>query len=73
MNSQRSIEYLTGFLMGSFLGFTLEAGLVGAYNLLAGWLSWTKFQPAWWVMLPLPLLLGMGMSKAIADLHLEDY
>jgi len=73
MTPQRSIEYLTGFLMGSFLGFVMEAGLVGIYNLLAGWLGWARFEPSWWIMVLLPLLAGLVMSKAIAGLHLEDY
>jgi hypothetical protein len=73
MTPQRSIEYMTGFLMGGFFGFFLEAGLVGIYNLLAGWLGWVPFHPAWWMFFPLPLLMGLGMSKAIANLHLEDY
>jgi hypothetical protein len=73
MSPQRTIEYLTGFLMGAFLGFSLEAGLEFSYNLLAGWFGWARFQPTWWMLILLPLLLGLVMSKAIADLHLEDY
>lgn len=73
MTHQRSVEYLTGFLMGVFLGFGLEAGLVVVYNLCIGWFGLARFQPPWWLMIPFPLLLGVGMSKTIADLHLEDY
>jgi hypothetical protein len=73
MMPQRSIEYLTGFLMGVSLGFSLEVGLVSAYNLLANWLGWVLLQLTWWMLIPLPLLVGFVVSKAIASLHLEDY
>lgn len=73
MSPSRSIEYLTGFLMGSFLGFGLEFSFAILYNLLAGWFGWAPLRPAWWMMIPLPLVAGLIMSKAIADLHLEDY
>jgi hypothetical protein len=27
----------------------------------------------WWIVIPLPLLLGIVMSRFIANLKLEDY
>ena len=72
MNSQRSIEYLTGFIMGFFLGFGLN-GLFYVYNFICRFLSCTQVKVVWWILLPLPILMGLFMSKAIADLHMEDY
>lgn len=72
MNPQRSIEYLTGFFMGLFIGLGLDGLLMLVIRLL-NWLSIAKIHLAWWWLIPLPLLSGLIMSKAIADLHLEDY
>jgi hypothetical protein len=27
----------------------------------------------WWMLIPVPLLLDLGMGKVIARLYLEDY
>ena len=72
MNPQRSIEYLTGFIMGVFIGFGLDL-ILYLVILAVGWLGGTHIAIKWWMMVPLPLLAGLFMSKAIADLHLEDY
>jgi hypothetical protein len=72
MNPQRSIEYLTGFFMGLFLGLGMD-GLIALVIRLINWLGNTEIHLAWWWLIPLPLLFGLFMSKAIADLHLEDY
>ena len=72
MNPQRSIEYLTGFIMGLFFGFGLD-GVIAVVIRLINNLRQTNFHLAWWWLIPLPLLCGLFMSKAIADLHLEDY
>ena len=72
MNPQRSIEYLAGFLMGLFLGFGLN-GLFYLYNFICRFFNCTQVKVVWWVLLPLTIIMGLFMSKAIADLHLEDY
>lgn len=72
MNPQRSIEYLTGFFMGLFLGLGLDGVLVVIIRLINS-LNQSNIQVAWWWLIPLPLFSGLFMSKAIADLHLEDY
>jgi hypothetical protein len=66
------IEFLTGFLMGAFMGICLDLGF-SAYNLLCAWLGWAKISVTWWMLIPLPLVLGLVMGRAIASLHLEDY
>lgn len=73
MNPARSIEYLTGFLMGLFFSATIEGALIFLYNLLARWFGWQSLILPWWAWIPLPLVCGLFMAKAIADLHLEDY
>ena len=73
MKNLNSIEYLTGFLMGSFFGIFVEAASVAIYNMLCVWLGWARPHLVWWMLLPAPLLFGLIMAKAIADLHLEDY
>jgi len=73
MKKLNLLEFLTGFLMGAFAAAVLEGCLVIFFNLLARWSGWAPFQPAWWMFLPLPLLSGLMMGRAIASLHLEDY
>ena len=73
MKKLNPIEFLTGFLMGSFMGIILEGVFVIIFNLLSPWLGWARLAPAWWMMIPVPLVLGLMMGKAIASLHLEDY
>ncbi len=72
MNPQRSIEYLTGLIMGLFIGFGLDGVLAVSIRIANGLLQ-SNFKLTWWMLIPLPLLCGLFMSKAIADLHLEDY
>lgn len=73
MKKQNPIEYLTGFLMGGFLGFFIEGAIVIMYNLLCTWLGWARLNLAWWMLVPVPLVFGLVMGKAVASLHLEDY
>ena len=73
MKKLNSIELLTGFLMGLFLGFCIEGVFVFIFSLLSTWFGWARLEPAWWMMIPIPLVLGAVMAKAIASLHLEDY
>ncbi len=72
MNPQRSIEYLTGFMMGVFIGLGLNLVIYLGFALLRR-LGWAQITVSWWMLIPLPVLIGLFMSKAIADLHLEDY
>ena len=72
MTPQRSIEYLTGFLMGFFLGFGLNL-VFFIINLICNFFGWAPLKVVWWMLIPLPVICGMIMSKFIADLHLEDY
>jgi len=73
VNEPRSIEYLTGFLMGSFLGIFLEGTFAAIYNLGCVWFGWARPALAWWMVVPVPLVFGLIMAKAIASYHLEDY
>jgi hypothetical protein len=72
MNPQRSIEYLTGFIMGVFIGLGLDLVIYLGVILIKR-LCGYQISVSWWMLIPLPLLIGAFMSKAIADLHLEDY
>ena len=72
MNPQRKLEYLTGLLMGFVLGFVLD-GLVVLLIRIGQWFGLPRLAITWWMLLPLPLISGFFMSKAIAGLHLEDY
>ena len=58
--------------MGIFIGLGLDLIIylgVMLINRLCGY----QISIVWWMWIPLPLLMGIFMSKAIADLHLEDY
>ena len=59
--------------MGAFLGIFLETALAAIFNLGGLWLGWERLQLDWWMLVPVPLLFGIIMGKAIAGLHLEDY
>jgi hypothetical protein len=72
MNKQRSIEYVVGFLMGFFFGFFLNF-VYYFYNFISKWLGWAHLNVTWWMLIPIPLVCGLVMSKTIADMHLEDY
>ena len=72
MNPQRKLEYLTGFLMGVFFGFGIN-GFIFVICWIAHWLGLPRLTVSWWMLIPFPLISGLVMSKAIADLHLEDY
>jgi hypothetical protein len=58
--------------MGVSLGLGLDSSFF-VYNLFCKWLGCTQIVLTGWIMLPLPVLLGIIMAKAIAGLHLEDY
>jgi hypothetical protein len=73
MKKTSSIEYVTGFLMGIFFGFFIESVLIMAYNLLSTWQGWVRIAPVWWMLMPVPFVIGLIMGKTIASLHLEDY
>lgn len=73
MNRQNSLEYLTGFIMGAILGFGLTSVILVIYNLFCVWRGCVLMGFTWWIAIPLPLLLGISMSKIIANLKLEDY
>ena len=73
MKKLNPLEYQTGFLMGFVFGFFLEGLLLIVYNLACGWFGWTRLNVAWWMLIPVPLVCGLVMGKAIAGLHLEDY
>ena len=73
MNSAKSLEYLTGFFMGIFMGFGLTLALLFVYNLLARWFGWPAMPLTWWNALPLTLWLGIVMSINITRLNLGDY
>jgi hypothetical protein len=73
MDPTRHIEYLTGFLMGITFGLILECIIGFIYFLFCLWLRCTR--PGltwWWILVPVPLLLGIIMAKVIAGLHLGD-
>ncbi|MFN2233233.1 MAG: hypothetical protein ACK2U1_03325 [Anaerolineales bacterium] len=73
MNPLTLLQYLTGFLMGAFLGFGLTAAIQVIYNFYCLWRGCVLVDFTWWIAIPLPLLLGICMSKFIANLKLEDY
>ena len=71
MNKTKVIEYLTGFFIGAFIGLFLDASIL-VYNQLSSWLTLSQVRLTWWNMLPMPILLGLGMAKFIADRYLRD-
>jgi len=73
MKKLNPIEYLTGFLMGSFLAFFYECLFLLFVRLVCIGLGWVRLDIPWWTLLPVPLLAGLITGKAIARLHLEDY
>ena len=74
MKKINPLEFQTGFLMGAFLGFSIEAILLIIYNfVLTNLFEWQKISPQWWWYLPFPIISGIVMGSAIANLHLEDY
>lgn len=74
MKKLNPLEFQTGFLMGAFFGFSIEAFFLIIYNfLLSNFFEWQKLNPAWWWYLPFPFISGIFMGRAIASLHLEDY
>lgn len=73
MKPLRPIEYATGFLMGIFFGLFAEAGMILLYRLFSAWFGWAQLDLSWWMLIPVPLVSALGMGKAIAGLHLEDY
>jgi ABC-type bacteriocin/lantibiotic exporter with double-glycine peptidase domain len=73
MKRLNPIEFITGFLMGSFLCFFIEGACAVVYNMLCAWRGWAGLSLAWWMLVPAPLVFGLVLGKAIASLHLEDY
>jgi hypothetical protein len=73
MKKYNSIELLTGFLIGTFAGAVIELVLIVLYNLLCRWRGSDVFVADWWMLIPLPLVFGTSMARAIASFHLEDY
>ena len=76
MRKLNKLEYMTGFLMGIFMGAGLESVLLILINLVYSLVSETPFIYSRWMIIlaiPFPLVFGMAMGKAIASLHLEDY
>ncbi len=64
MNPQRSIEYLTGFFMGLFLGLGLDGVLVVIIRLING-LSQANIQVAWWWLIPCPCFPASSCPKQL--------
>jgi hypothetical protein len=76
MRKLNTLEYLTGFLMGIFIGASLESILFFLFNKIYVMIFETPFAYSGWMIIllvPFPLISGMIMGKAIASLHLEDY
>jgi hypothetical protein len=76
MKKLNPIEYLTGFLMGTFFGVFIENILLAIGGLFLPLFGWKRPAFDWWMLIPLitiPLLFGIWMGKNIASLHLEDY
>lgn len=70
------LQFLTGFLMGGFFGFTVECLLLISCRLVYTWLGRPGIELAWWMpvlLIPLPVWFGLTTGKAIASMHLEDY
>jgi hypothetical protein len=73
MKKYNSIELLTGFFMGSFIGMLIEWALLDLSNWIGHWRGAGIFVADWWMLLPFPRISGIFMARAIASLHLEDY
>lgn len=74
MKKLNPLEFQTGFLMGAFFGFSIEAIILFIYNFgLSNLFDWPKLNLSWWWYLPFPLISGIFWGRAIASLHLEDY
>jgi hypothetical protein len=73
MKKLNPLEYLTGFLMGSFFGLFCECLLLIFIKIISIWLGWMPLAILWWMLIPVPLVFGLVMGQAIARLHLEDY
>lgn len=76
MRKLNILEYLTGFLMGFFIGSMLESVLFFLFNKIYSLIFETPLAYSGWMIIllvPFPLISGMIMGKAIASLHLEDY
>lgn len=73
MNSPTTLQYLTGFIMGVLIGFGITAIVLIVYNLICLWSGCVLVGFTWWTAIPLPLLMGISMSRFIAHLKLEDY
>ena len=72
MNTKTTLEYLTGFIMGALLGISTTATILVIYNLFCAWRGCVLMGFSWWNVFPLPLLLGIIMANAIANLGLGD-
>ena len=73
MNKLRTLEILTGFLMGLWLGIFFEFAFVLLYNLFCRWQMCALIPVPSWKLIPFPLLMGIIMARAIPQLPLRDY
>jgi hypothetical protein len=67
------IELGTGFLMGSFPALMIELAVIAIINQFCRWRECDPVNYEWWMLIPLPLIVGVFMAIGIASLHLEDY
>ena len=72
MNRPASLAILTGFIMGAGFGLGLEMSFTLLYNPFCRGQGCTILNFTWWHLAPLPLLLGIGMARAILHLPLGD-
>jgi hypothetical protein len=73
MKKYNTLELLTGFLMGSIAGVLIEWAIIYSYNLVCRLRGSSVFVADWWMLIPIPVISGIIMARAIASLHLEDY
>ena len=73
MKKYNTLELLTGFLMGSIAGVLIEWAIIYSYNLVCRFRGSSVFVADWWMLIPIPVISGIIMARAIASLHLEDY
>jgi hypothetical protein len=76
MKKLNTLEFFTGFLMGFFIGASIESILLLLVNKVYALISGKTIEYMMWMLIlliPFPIIFGIIMGKAIASLHLEDY